>query len=216
MYRLRNARFHLPYSLSSAERPPGARRKKELHENRKSPRRCVFEDQPRLDVVDLRPGGEAIEGEVPQVIRVAHGHVNQEVVAPGHVEDASDLRQLRNVVAEGIHDVSRVFPQADRDHRLEPDAERAGFDIRVVASQHPQARETPHPFETRGRRHANRFGQTIVCDASILLQNRKNGEVDSVELVFDLHETNSIRFLEIGGNLLLKSQQRKNINQYRV
>jgi len=167
-------------------------------------------------MVNLRPGGEAIEGKVSQVIRVAHGHVNQEVVAPGHVEDASNLGQLGHVVAEGVHDVSRVLAQADRDHGLEPDAERAGFDIRVVAPQDPEAGETPHPFETGGRRHANRFGQTIVCDASILLQNPQNGEVDSVEMVLYLHELNFIRFLEIDGNLLLKSRQRKNINQYRV
>jgi hypothetical protein len=106
-----------------------------------------------------------------------------------------------------------VLAQANRDHRLETDAERAGFDIRVVAPQHSEAGETPHPFETGGRRHSNRFGQTVVCDASILLQNPQNGEVDSVEVVFYLHEMNFIRFLEIGGNLLLKSRQKKNINQ---
>jgi hypothetical protein len=167
-------------------------------------------------VVDLRPGGERVQSQIPKVVGVAHGHVNQEIVTPGHVENASNLRQLRNVIAEGVHDVSRVRPQTDRDHGLEPDAERAGFDISVVAPQDPEAGESAHPFETGGWRHANRFGQTVVCDASILLQNHQNGEVDSVEMVFDLHEMNYIRFLDISRNLLLKFGKWKNINQYRV
>ena len=131
--------------------------------------------------------------------------MNQEIVAPGHVEDTSNLGELDHVVAEGVHDVSRVLAQADRDHGLETDAERAGIDIRVVAPQDTEAGESAHPFETSGWRHANRFGQTIVCDTSILLQNRQNGEVDSVEMVLNLHEMNYIRFLEISRNLFLKS-----------
>lgn len=57
---------------------------------RQLPGRGVFEDNPRLDVLNLGPGGKLVENEVAQLIGVAHSDVNQKVVLASHVIQRDD------------------------------------------------------------------------------------------------------------------------------
>jgi hypothetical protein len=168
-----------------------------------------------MDVVDLRAIRKAVEGEVPEVVRIARRDVHQEVVSAGDVEDTSHLGELDHVGPERVDQIPRVLPKANCDQRFETDADRRRFDVGVVSTNHTQSRETTHSFQTGRRRHANSLGESIVGHASILLQNVHNGEVNSVELVGELHYQNNIRLLEKHKNLLLQFPLNENNHQYR-
>ena len=53
----------------------------------------------------------------------------------------------------------------------------------MVPSNRTQSGETPYPLKTGRRSHADGLRKSIVGDASILLQNTHDGEVNSVEMV---------------------------------
>ena len=203
-------RSHRTVRPSARANEPTAR---DSNENRQAPGWRVFENQPGLDVIDFRAVGEAIECEVSQVVRIAGRDMDQEIVAPSHVKDTSDLWQLDDIRPKRIHQIPRMLSQADRDHRLEPHAKRSGIDIGVVTPNHSEAGEASHPFETGRGSHTDGFRKSIIGDASILLQNIHDGEVNSVELVCDFHFSNYIRFLAISRNLLLQFPEDKNNNQ---
>ena len=75
-------------------------------------------------MVNLRPIGKAIKGEVPQVVRIARRNVDQKIVAAGNVKDTSHLGELDHVLAEGVDQIPRVLAQTHRDHRFETNADR--------------------------------------------------------------------------------------------
>ena len=77
-----------------------------LPENWKPPGRRVLENQPGLNVINLGPGGEAVEREVAQMIGVAYRDMDQEIIAAGHVKNAPNLGQLDHVLAKCIDEIS--------------------------------------------------------------------------------------------------------------
>jgi hypothetical protein len=134
-------------------------------------------------MINLGAGRETVESEVSQVVRITRHDVNEKIVAASHVENAPHLWERDHVVAERVDNIPRVLAQTHRDHRFEPDTNRRGVDVGVGATQHPDSFETSHPFETGRGSDTYGFRKTIVGNASILLQNTHDGEVDSVELV---------------------------------
>jgi hypothetical protein len=55
----------------------------------------MVEEQARLDLGDLGPGGEGIQGQVPKVRRVPHRHMHEKVLAARQMEDRQDSRKDR-------------------------------------------------------------------------------------------------------------------------
>ncbi len=149
------------------------------------------------------------------MIRISHRHVNQKVIPAGDVEDAPHLGKLDHISPEVFHEIPRMAPQPDRDHRLETDPEGSRIDFGMVTAQHSETKQSPNPFETGGGCDSHRLRKSIVRHPSILLQNRENGEVDSVEILEALHKSNYIRFLARSKNLLLKSKSSKNYCRFR-
>ncbi len=96
----------------------------------------VGEQECRLDVDDFGSFGEGGQREVAQVLGVAHGDVDEEVVGPGDVEDLYDLGQTECVRLKRLDNGARVHPDANRYHGLYPDADRCRVDVGVVAAQY--------------------------------------------------------------------------------
>ena len=109
----------------------------------------MFEDQRGFEVTRFRPGGEGVDREVAQVVGIAHPDVHEEVVLASHVVRRDDLGQRLNVEAESLELIARVLPQADRDDRLEAEAESARVDVGVEAAQPTFARSSaPSPLKS--------------------------------------------------------------------
>ena len=122
-----------------------------------------------MNVINLWTVGEAVEREVPQVVRIAYRNVDQEVVTTRNMEYASHLRQLDDIILKRVHQIARVLSKTDRDQRLESDANCGRVDFGMVATEHTQSGQSPHPFEAGRGSDADRLRESVVRHASILL-----------------------------------------------
>ena len=89
---------------------------------RAQPARVVVDD-PRLDVADLGPHGQAVEDEVAQRVGVGDADVEQEVVGARDVEQLDHLRHREGRLAERVDVRPRVGADPHGHDRLEPTAE---------------------------------------------------------------------------------------------
>lgn len=117
------------------------------------------------------------------MVRVPDRDVNEKIVTTGDVKNTAHLSQVGHVPSERVHNVPRVSAQPDRDHRFEPDPQSVRVDITVITANHADSGQTPDPFETRRWGHTHEFRQPVIGQTSIILQNRQNSEVNSVEVV---------------------------------
>ena len=90
-----------------------------------------------------------LKREVTEVIGVAHGYVNQEVVLSAHVVDAYHLIQSQEVGAEGLDEVSGVLGELYRDEGLQPDTQCHGVDSGLKSSQHTAISESSNSLQAR-------------------------------------------------------------------
>ena len=102
--RIRNERYTVEYDAVDEVVEVGPASVVERLEGRPT---GVVVDDPRLDVADLGPHGEAVEDEVAQRIGVRDADVEQEVVGPGDVEELDHLRHRKGRLAERV-DVGRA------------------------------------------------------------------------------------------------------------
>lgn len=73
----------------------------------------VPEDQRGLDAPELAVVRDPLGDQRPQVLDVAHGHVDHEVVGSRDVVEIADLGQGRDVVPQRVHDLALLPRRAD-------------------------------------------------------------------------------------------------------
>lgn len=80
---------------------------------------------------DLGPVDQLLHRHLPKMLGVTNRHVNQKVVGSGDVKEAEHLALADGVLAKGVDRSTRVILQANRDHRLETNAQNPGLDLRM-------------------------------------------------------------------------------------
>ncbi len=115
------------------------------------------------------------------MLRVAHRHVHDHVVAAGDEEGEAHLGQRHGLVEEAVDRVALVLGQPDHEQGLQPDAERPGIDLRVRAPQDAGVPHVADPAVGRGGGEPDRGGDLLHQEPRIVLQEPENGEVRSVQ-----------------------------------
>lgn len=109
-----------------------------------------FVDEGGFDLGDLFACGEGVHGEVAEVIGVADGDVEDEVLAAGDVVDGLDFGEGLGVVVEGLDGGAGVGGEANGDDGFEGDAEGVGVDAGVVAEEDAVVTEAADAFKAGG------------------------------------------------------------------
>ncbi len=85
---------------------------------------------------NLRLGGERPHGDIAEVVRIPHHHMDQEVVGSCHVIEGDNLRELLGVLAKTSYLRGLVPVQPNRNHRLQPNTDHGGINISVESAEH--------------------------------------------------------------------------------
>lgn len=110
----------------------------------------MLEDQRGLDTRDLVSFSERRQGQLAQVLRIAHRHVKQKVVFAGHVEGLMDFGKAQGVGSERFHGDARVPGELHGDQGLQTDAHALRLDVGMEAAKRARGVQPAHPFETGG------------------------------------------------------------------
>jgi hypothetical protein len=108
--------------------------------------------------------------------------VQEEVVCAREEVDVHHL----GLAADLLDEVADLGPgvglKADRDHRLQRQADGCRVDVGVKATDDAELVQPPNPPVTRRRRNADGIGQRAVRHSGVAVQKDQDSPVDLVDL----------------------------------
>ena len=107
--------------------------------------------------------------------------MQDEVVGTGQEVHVHHLRLGPDLGDEVTDLAARVELQADRDHRLQRQADRGGVDVGVEAADHAGLLQPAHPAVARRGGDADQVGQRAVGHPRVGVQCGEDATVDVVE-----------------------------------
>lgn len=102
---------------------------------------------------DVGVGIEVFDHERTQVLGVASGDVQDEIVGAGQKVDIHHLPFAADLLDEAADFPASGRLQVDRDHRLQRQTHRDRVDVGVEPPDHAEVHQPPNPAVTRRRRY---------------------------------------------------------------
>jgi len=126
-------------------------------------------------------GGEVVDDELPQVLRIPRSHPDEIVGGAGQVEDHQHTWQLADRRGERVDLLARMDGEAHGDQSLQRPAESSEVELSVKAANHPALAQSTKPVQRGGRRNPNALRETMVGDPGVLREQLQHRAVDGVD-----------------------------------
>jgi hypothetical protein len=153
-----------------------------LSEGRENSHPSMLVHDRGADVGHLRPLREPIDDKRVEAVRVRNRHVDEEVVAARHDEDSDRLGKLRDPLAERLDVLARRWPDPHRYQRLDASPQSLEVDVGMVAADDAALAERANAFEGGGGRDADRLREIPIGLPCIVLQTRKERQIEFVKI----------------------------------
>lgn len=142
----------------------------------------MLEDQRSLGSGHIGIGVEIVEHEGSQVIGVAGGDVDEEVVSAGQEIDVDHLGLASDLLDEGADLAAGTRLQTHRNHRLQRQANGRRVDLGVEAPDDTEILQSSDPTVAGRRRDPDGIGECAVGGAGIGVQEPQQTAVDLIEI----------------------------------
>lgn len=124
---------------------------------------------------------EVLQDEVAEVVAVADGDVDDEVLGSAEEEELHHVGELAHLGREGSHLMAGARADRDADERLQAHAHRVGVDRGGEPGDHAALDEAAHAGHARRRRDARLLGEAAVRGARVGPEEGDELAVDRVE-----------------------------------
>jgi hypothetical protein len=112
---------------------------------------------------------------------IYRGHLDQKVVGTGQSPNGQYLRSIEHLLLEGPYRQGGLGAQPHADHCSQGPTEPSGIHIGVPARNDPSVTQGANAFKASRLGDPHRFGEILVGQAGVPLQEPNKRQVDRVE-----------------------------------